>query len=95
MTVINGTAASGTDTTIPWGATYTSVPPSMIVHTFTVPSLNLNIPMISADTEMAYFYANVTGTFTWVCMTPCGTGSDGLGGAMAMAGWMVGQITVT
>ena len=95
MTVINGTVASGTNTTLAWGESVTSVPADLIVHTFTVPSLNLNIPMISGDTEMAYFYANVTGTFTWVCLTPCGTGSDGLGGAMAAPGWMEGQITVT
>jgi hypothetical protein len=95
MTVINGTMASGTNTTLPWGETVTSVAPDLIVHTFTVPSMSLNIPMISGDTEMAYFYANVTGTFTWICMTPCGTGSDGLGGAMATPAWMLGQITVT
>lgn len=95
MTVINGTMASGTDTTQPWAQNVTSVPGGMIVHTFTVPSLNLNIPMISGDTEIAYFTANTKGTFSWFCMTPCGTGSNGLGGAMATPGWMLGQVTVT
>lgn len=94
MTVINGTAASGDDTSVPWSETVTSVPLDQIVHTFTVPSLNLNLPVISGDTVVASFYANVTGTFRWFCMTPCGTGSDGLGGAMATPGWMIGQITV-
>ena len=95
LTVINGTVASGDDTSLAWGETVTRVPGDMIVHTFTVPSLNLNIPVISGDTVMGYFYANVTGTFAWMCMTPCGTGPDGLGGAMATPGWMTGQITVT
>lgn len=95
MTVVNGTAASGDDTSVTWSETVSSVPLDQIVHTFTVPSLNLNLPVISGDTVVASFYANVTGTFSWFCMTPCGTGPDGLGGAMVTPGWMTGQITVT
>ncbi len=95
MTVINGTAGSGTDTSQAWGENVTSVPGDMIAHTFTVSSLGLNLPVIAGDTEIAYFTAHTKGTFTWVCETPCGTGADGMGGAMATPGWMLGQITVT
>jgi heme/copper-type cytochrome/quinol oxidase subunit 2 len=95
ITVINGTIASGTNITQQYQLKYTSVPGTMIIHTFTVPQLNLNIPIIGGTTEIAYFRANTKGTFQWLCLTPCGTGSDGLGGAMKTAGWMIGQITVT
>ncbi len=95
MTLINGTTASGTDPTASWGANVSSVPGSMIAHTFTVPSLNLNIPVVSGDTEIAHFTAHTKGTYTWLCATPCGTGADGMGGAMAAQGWMLGQLTVT
>jgi len=46
------------------------------------------------DTEIAYLYLNQTGTFQWVCLTPCGFGPSGMGGAMTAPGSMEGQITV-
>ncbi len=95
MSLINGTSASGTDLTTSWGENVSSLPGSMIAHTFTVPSLNLNVPVVSGDTEVAHFTAPTKGTFTWLCATPCGTGTGGMGGAMATSGWMLGQLTVT
>lgn len=94
ITVVNGMVSSGTNVSQQWEQNFTSVPSSMILHTFTVPQLNLNIPGIAGDTEIAYFYANSTGTFTWFCMSPCGSGPDGLGGTMSTPGWMTGSITI-
>ncbi|MDG6908543.1 MAG: hypothetical protein JRN20_22470 [Nitrososphaerota archaeon] len=95
ITVINGMVASGDNVSQQWEQNYTTVPSGLILHTFTVPQLNLNIPVVAGDTEIAYFYANSTGTFTWMCMTPCGYGADGLSGAMNAPGWMTGSLTVT
>ncbi|HYA70750.1 MAG TPA: hypothetical protein VEH28_05215 [Thermoplasmata archaeon] len=95
MMVINGTAGSGTNVSQMWETNYTSVPAAMIIHTFTVPQLNLNIPVIGQDTMISYFYANTTGTFRWLCETPCGAGPGAMGGAMTQRGWMTGSLTVT
>jgi len=95
MMVINGTAGSGTNVSQGWETNYTTVPAAMIIHTFTVPQLNLNIPVIGQDTMIAYFYANETGTFQWLCETPCGAGPGSMGGAMIQRGWMTGSLTIT
>jgi hypothetical protein len=71
----------------------TSLPASIIAHTFTVPQLGINIPVPSTSVVIAYLYFNQTGTYTWQCMVPCGAG-NGYAGAMDTPGWMLGQITV-
>jgi len=91
--LINGTTAMGTDVTQPWGGNVTSVPGNMLAHTFTIQQLGINIPVVGGDTEIAYLYLNQTGTFQWICLTPCGFGPTGMGGAMSASGWMEGQIT--
>lgn len=75
--------------------TLSSVPPGMISHTFTIPSLGLNIPMESQSTTVAYFNTGNPGSFTWFCESACGSGANGLGGAMATPGWMTGALNVT
>jgi hypothetical protein len=92
--LINGTSAMGTDLSQRWGQNVTSVPGAMLAHTFTIQQLGINIPVVGGDTEIAYFYLNQTGTFQWVCLTPCGFGPTGMQGAMATNGWMYGQVTV-
>jgi len=92
--LINGTTAMGTDPTQRWGQNVTSVPGSMLAHTFSIPQLGINIPVVGGDTEIAYIYLNQTGTFQWLCLTPCGFGPTGMQGAMAADGWMEGQVTV-
>ena len=92
--LINGTTAMGTDVSQRWGRNVTSVPGNMLAHTFTIPQLGINIPVVGGDTVIAYFYLDQAGTFQWVCLTPCGFGPSGMQGAMSKSGWMEGQVTV-
>ncbi len=79
-----------------------------IAHTFTVMSLGINVPIPVAEKSGSgntavvtpsivtfTFTPEHTGTFTWQCFTPCGTGSDGLGGPMVQQGYMRGILNVT
>ena len=99
MYLINGTVASMSDTSMvqmsPWGGNVTSDPASQLAHTFSVPQLGINIPVVGGSEEIAYFEIKQPGVYTWVCLTPCGLGPTGTAGAMSTNGWMTGQITVT
>ena len=77
------------------GETVSSVSPDNIAHTFTVPQLNLNIPVPPSSVVTAYFTTNSTGTFTWFCFTQCGSGATGTEGAMSTPGWMTGSVVVS
>ena len=92
--LINGTTAMGMNVPASWGQNVTSVPGNMLAHTFTIQQLGINIPVVGGDTEIAYLYLNQTGTYQWICLTPCGFGPTGMGGAMSTPGWMEGQVTV-
>jgi len=85
--LINGTTAMGTDVSERWGRNVTSVPGNMLAHTFTIPQLGINIPVVGGDTVIAYFYLDQAGTFQWVCLTPCGFGPTEMQGAMSTSGW--------
>jgi heme/copper-type cytochrome/quinol oxidase subunit 2 len=74
--------------------TVSSLPAALISHTFTVPGLNLNIPVAAETTVIAYFMSGAAGNYAWFCTTPCGSGQDGLAGAMSTPGWMSGSIAV-
>lgn len=81
------------------GRAVSHVPNAQISHTFTVPALGLNIPIPLASpgkglTVVARFVATKTGTFTWQCYAPCGSGETGMGGPMSVTGWMEGKVTV-
>lgn len=75
--------------------TMSNVPTDLIAHTFTIPSLGINIPVPLSSTVVATLTIDHPGTYTWFCMTACGSGSDGLGGAMVTPGWMTGSVTVS
>jgi hypothetical protein len=92
--LVNGTSAMGMDVSQRWGQNVTSVPGAMLAHTFSIPQLGINIPVVGGDLEIAYLYLDQTGTFQWVCLTPCGFGDMGANGAMSAPGWMIGQVTV-
>jgi heme/copper-type cytochrome/quinol oxidase subunit 2 len=77
------------------GQEVSSINASNVAHTFTIPTLNLNLPIPPSSTVSAYFTLNSTGVFTWVCLTRCGFGSMGILGAMDTPGWMEGSVTVT
>lgn len=70
-----------------------------ISHTFTIAKLGFNMPIPVAPTGKsivvtATFKATKTGTFTWNCYAPCGTGTTGMNGAMKTFDWMTGKVTV-
>jgi heme/copper-type cytochrome/quinol oxidase subunit 2 len=59
-----------------------------ISHTFSIPDLQVNIP-IPPDTMVVFTYTFSTpGVYTYLCTTPCGPG-------MGLAGYMLGYVTVT
>lgn len=89
------------------GTAVTSVGNSQIAHTFTVMELGINVPIPKAQhsrtgADTAIIPAEVTftftpessGTFTWQCFTPCGTGLGGLDGPMVQSGYMRGILNI-
>jgi len=98
MLLVNNTKVNSTMTSsgidIQGAESVSSLPADEIAHTFTIPSLGINIPVGTSSTVVAYFTVNEAGTYTWLCMTACGAGADGLGGAMTTPGWMTGSLVV-
>jgi hypothetical protein len=74
--------------------TYTAVDPNLVSHTFTVPSLGLNVPILASSRTTFTFHTGAAGTFEWHCQDPCGTGPSGWSGAMSTLGYMGGELTV-
>jgi heme/copper-type cytochrome/quinol oxidase subunit 2 len=77
------------------GQTVSSVSADDVAHTFTIPQLGINIPVMPSSTVTAYFTITETGTFSWFCETMCGFGPMGLMGAMSTPGWMEGNLVVS
>ncbi|HME19643.1 MAG TPA: hypothetical protein VKF15_07910 [Nitrososphaerales archaeon] len=77
------------------GETVSSVPLGDIAHTFTIPSLGINIPVPVSSTVTAFIKIDKAGTYTWFCETTCGSGDTGLEGAMSTPGWMTGDVVVS
>jgi plastocyanin len=96
--------ATGVSDLTEGGQPVTSVTAAQVSHTWTVPQLGINVPIGAAPSATSgakqplvvsfTFTASKAGTFTWKCMAPCGSGSDGMSGAMATMGAMEGQLTV-
>ena len=82
------------------GSAVTSIPNAELAHTFTVPSLGVNVPIPAVQAGQTSvqvvftFVPTKSGSFTWLCMAPSGTGASGMGGPMMTPGWMRGTITV-
>ena len=88
------------------GKPVTSIPITDISHTFTVPLLQMNIPIPPAPSAAGpggeseptvvtfTFHVTKAGTYTWQCVAPCGTGAMGMGGPMVTPGYMTGSLTV-
>lgn len=70
-----------------------AVDPTVISHTFTIPKLNLNVPITATSTVTFSFHTPDAGTVGWRCMDPCGIGPLGWDGAMSTNRYMQGQIT--
>ncbi len=98
MTLVNNSQINSTMASsgiqLRGGETVGSLPVSEISHTFTIPSLGINVPVGTSSTEVVYFTVKSSGTYAWFCMTACGGGATGLGGAMATPGWMAGSLVV-
>ena len=77
------------------GQTLQTVPADSIAHTFTIPALNLNVPIPVSSTVVAYFTITKAGTYAWFCETLCGSGASGTGGAMVTPGWMTGNVVAS
>jgi hypothetical protein len=82
------------------GQAYTALDSTKVAHTFTIPQLGLNVP-IPGDAPDNASYLTVTfsfrtgrsGTYTFECFAPCGTG-NGFDGPMASMAYMKGTLTV-
>jgi hypothetical protein len=73
----------------------TALDPTQVSHTFTIPSLGINVPIAPHARTTFILHTGAPGTYAWRCMDPCGTGSSGWGGPMAaMRGYMEGTLTV-
>jgi len=77
------------------GESVSSLPADGVAHTFTIPQLGINIPLAPSSTTTAYITLSQAGTFTWFCMTECGSGPTGLSGAMETPGWMTGNVVAS
>jgi hypothetical protein len=87
---VNGTVG-GTETVN--GTSYSVVSNANVAHTFDIPSLHLNV--MSPGMSTVTFAVDLTqaGTYTWMCVTPCGINGY-TGGAMSTPGYMSGTMTV-
>lgn len=65
-----------------------------VSHTFTVPDLNLNVPIPVNAIVTFTFHSGAPGTHAFKCLAPCGTGPDEMQGAMMTLGYMVGKLKV-
>jgi hypothetical protein len=77
------------------GESFSTVPVDQVSHTFTVPALNLNVPVPVSSTVVAYFTVTKAGTYIWFCETTCGFGASGTEGAMSTPGWMTGSLVAS
>lgn len=85
FTIYNNTDSGQTAVHYTSGESISSLP---ISHTFTIASLNLNIP-IPPDTVVTFTYTfSAPGVYEYVCETPCGPG-------MGLVGYMNGYVIVS
>jgi len=71
------------------------LPAAAVSHTFTIPSLGLNVPLEGMSKTTFTVLVKRAGSYRWQCFDPCGSGSTGFGGAMAEPGYMSGTLSVT
>jgi hypothetical protein len=71
------------------GQSLSSVPFADVAHTFSIPSLNINIPVPVSSTVVAYLKIDKAGTYMWFCETACGDAP------MSTIGWMTGRVVAS
>ena len=83
------------------GKAYSSLAPTKVAHTFTIPQLNINVPLpgdgakdASYDTITFTLRTRAAGSYSFQCFDPCGTGATGWEGPMVTRGYMSGTFTV-
>lgn len=67
---------------------------SGVSHTFTIPQLDVNVPIAPQAVTTFTIKTGDAGTYTWQCMVPCGTDPNGNGGAMITPDFMKGTLTI-
>jgi prepilin-type processing-associated H-X9-DG protein len=83
------------------GHAFTALALEKVSHTFTIPLLNINVPL-PGDSATGKPYSEVTftfrtgaaGSYYFRCFDPCGIGSIGWEGPMMTKGYMLGTLTV-
>jgi len=84
FTIYNDTATGQVALHYSQGSAISALP---IGHTFSVPSLNIDVP-IPPDTVVSFTYTFMApGVYEFKCMTPCGPG-------MYIPGYMIGYLIV-
>ena len=84
------------------GTSYTSLNAQHVSHTFTIPQLQLNVPIpgdpvgdaAAVSVTFSFRTPPSAGTYYFQCFVPCGTGESGFNGPMATLGYMRGTLTV-
>ena len=77
------------------GRTVRSIAPQQVSHTFTVRKLHLNVPIPASATVSFALRTPASGTYTWRCEAPCGSGPSGMQGAMRTNGYMMGTMRIS
>jgi plastocyanin len=72
-----------------------SVNATVVSHTFTIPSLGINVPLLGSSRTSFTIRITKPGNYTWECVDPCGSGASGFGAPMGVVGYMAGTVTVT
>jgi hypothetical protein len=70
------------------GRSVGSIPGQYVSHTFTIPSLGVNVPLPPSSTVTFTLLSESAGVYEWHCMAPCDAN------AMATPGFMEGTLTV-
>ncbi len=77
------------------GKSVRSIAPTQVSHTFTVARLHLNVPIPASATVSFALRTPASGTYTWRCEAPCGSGPSGMQGAMRTNGYMMGTMRIS
>ncbi len=98
FTTVQGTVNTGATAD---GRMFSSLASDKIAHTFTIPQLNVNVPLPgdgmngkAYNTVTFSFRTGAAGTYAFRCLDPCGTGPMGMMGPMMTQGYMMGTLTV-